>query len=154
MSYSTDTKPRIYVKKLSDDAILPIKVSSGSAGYDLSSPKDCVVPAHGKLLIPTNLAISIPSNTYARIAPRSGLANKYFIDVGAGVIDSDYSGNVGVILFNHSDEQFQIKAGDRIAQLILEVIIPDAIIEEVSELCETGRGGNGFGSSGVAKIVS
>ena len=70
--------------------------------------------------MPTGLAISFPAGLYARIAPRSGLALKRFIDVGAGVVDGDYCGEVGVVLFNHGDQDFQVKMGDRIAQLILE----------------------------------
>ncbi len=114
----------------------------------MSSSKDSVVPARGKALIPTDLSISIPDGTYARIAPRSGLAWKHSIDTGAGVIDSDYRGNVGVILFNHSDQDFPVKTGDRIAQLILEKI-EIADVQEVKELNETERGEGGFGSTGV-----
>lgn len=82
------------------------------------------------------------------VAPRSGLAWKHSIDVGAGVIDADYRGPVGVILFNHSDVDFDIKAGDRIAQLIIEKIVtPD--VTEVDDLDATVRGSGGFGSTGV-----
>ena len=81
-------------------------------------------------------------------APRSGLAWKHSIDVGAGVIDADYRGPVGVILFNHSDTDFEVKVGDRIAQLIIEVImIPD--VAEVDDLDSTARGSGGFGSTGI-----
>ena len=83
------------------------------------------------------------------LAPRSGLAHKNFIDVGAGVIDYDYRGNVGVILFNHSEIDFEVKRGDRIAQLILEKIsMANAL--EVDDLDDTARGAGGFGSTGVA----
>ncbi|KAF6175268.1 hypothetical protein GIB67_030486 [Kingdonia uniflora] len=78
------------------------------AGYDLSSAIEAKVPARGKALIPTDLSIAISQGTYARIAPRSGLTWKHSIDVGAGVIDADYRGPVGVILFNHSDVDFEI----------------------------------------------
>ena len=71
------------------------------------SAKDCVVPAMGKAVVPTDLAIACPPGTYARIAPRSGLAVKHFIDTGAGVVDEDYRGAVGVVLFNHSQEDFK-----------------------------------------------
>jgi len=88
--------------------------------------------------------------TYARVAPRSGLAWKNFIDVGAGVVDYDYRGNVGVNLFNHGKEDFVIKHGDRVAQLILEKICtPDVV--EVDDLEDTDRGAGGFGSTGVSK---
>ena len=85
------------------------------------------------------------------VAPRSGLAHKHFIDVGAGVIDFDYRGNVGVILFNHSDVDFEVKRGDRIAQLVLERISMASAIE-VEDLDETVRGSGGYGSTGVASL--
>jgi dUTP pyrophosphatase len=90
----------------------------------------------------------IPHGHYGRVAPRSGLAWKKSIDVGAGVIDEDYRGNVGVILFNFGDEDFVIKQGDRVAQLILEKISTPEV-EEVDELPETSRGDGGFGSTGI-----
>ncbi|KAJ7958044.1 deoxyuridine 5'-triphosphate nucleotidohydrolase-like [Quillaja saponaria] len=140
--------PLLRVKKLSELTVLPSRASPLSAGYDLSSAAETKVPARGKALIPTDLSISIPEGTYARIAPRSGLAWKYSIDVGAGVIDADYRGSIGVILFNHSDVDFEVKMGDRIAQLIIEKIMtPDVL--EVEDLDSTVRGGGGFGSTGV-----
>ncbi|XP_021826450.1 deoxyuridine 5'-triphosphate nucleotidohydrolase [Prunus avium] len=136
------------VKKLAEKAVLPSRGSPLSAGYDLSSATETKVPARGKALVPTDLSISVPEGTYARIAPRSGLAWKHSIDVGAGVIDADYRGSVGVILFNHSDVDFEIKEGDRIAQLIIEKIItPDVV--EVEDLDSTARGAGGFGSTGI-----
>ena len=98
----------------------------------------------------TGLAISFPVGLYARIAPRSGLALKKFIDIGVGVVDSDYHAEVGVVLFNHGDQDFQVKMGDRIAQLILEKI--DTLpVEEVQGLEDTVRGSGGFGSTRVSK---
>ncbi|GLT58045.1 hypothetical protein SLA2020_309710 [Shorea laevis] len=140
--------PLLKVKKLSEKAVLPSRGSPLSAGYDLSSATDTKVPARGKALVPTDLSISIPEGTYARVAPRSGLAWKHSIDVGAGVIDADYRGPVGVILFNHSDADFEVKTGDRIAQLIIErITTPDVV--EVEDLDSTVRGAGGFGSTGV-----
>lgn len=81
-------------------------------------------------------------------APRSGLTWKHSIDVGAGVIDADYRGPVGVILFNHSDVDFEVKVGDRVAQLIIEKIITPEV-SEVLDLDSTVRGEGGFGSTGV-----
>ncbi|XP_049389025.1 deoxyuridine 5'-triphosphate nucleotidohydrolase-like [Solanum stenotomum] len=136
------------VKKLSDNAVLPSRGSPLSAGYDLSSATETKVPARGKALVPTDLSIAVPEGTYARIAPRSGLTWKHSIDVGAGVIDADYRGPVGVILFNHSDVDFEVKIGDRIAQLIIEkIIVPE--VEEVDDLDSTVRSSGGFGSTGV-----
>ena len=129
-------------------AKLPVRGSQFAAGFDLASAYDIVVPARGKALVKTDLAIAIPEETYARIAPRSGLAWKNFIDTGAGVVDYDYRGNVGVILFNHGPDDFQVNKGDRVAQLILERISM-ASVEEVQELTSTDRGAGGFGSTGV-----
>ncbi|XP_008783462.2 deoxyuridine 5'-triphosphate nucleotidohydrolase-like [Phoenix dactylifera] len=140
--------PLLKIKKLSQNAVLPSRASPLSAGYDLSSAAEAKVPARGKALIPTDLSIAIPEGTYARIAPRSGLAWKHSIDVGAGVIDADYRGPVGVILFNHSDVDFEVKLGDRIAQMIIErIMTPDVV--EVVDLDSTVRGAAGFGSTGV-----
>ena len=106
----------------------------------------CPPPARA-LLAPQ--AIAVPPGTYGRIAPRSGLAWKNSLDTGAGVIDEDYRGNVGVILFNHSDVDFSFAVGDRVAQLVLErIAIAD--VEEVATLDDTARGAGGFGSTGVA----
>ncbi len=87
------------------------------------------------------------------LAPRSGLAVKNFIDVGAGVVDYDYRGNVGVVLFNHADVDFTVQKGDRVAQLILERISM-AAAQEVQELSDTARGAGGFGSTGVEGAVA
>lgn len=141
--------PRLCVKRLSPNATLPHRATPRSAGYDLFASAPMLIPSRGKALVPTDISISIPQGTYARIAPRSGLAHKHFIDVGAGVIDEDYRGSVGVILFNFGDQAFEVQQGDRIAQLILERIEADAVVEEVQELDDTVRGEGGFGSTGV-----
>lgn len=107
-----------------------------------------MIPAKGKGIVKTDLSIAIPHGTYARIAPRSGLAVKNFIDTGAGVVDEDYRGAVGVVLFNHGDSDFNVKQGDRIAQLILERIMTPEVVE-VDALDETTRGAGGYGSTGV-----
>ncbi|KAL6212918.1 hypothetical protein ACLB2K_018133 [Fragaria x ananassa] len=127
------------VKKLSEKAVLPSRGSPLSAGYDLSSATEMKIPARGKALVPTDLSIAVP---------RGPMPELHSIDVGAGVIDADYRGPVGVILFNHSDVDFEVKVGDRIAQLIIEKIItPDVM--EVEDLDCTVRGEGGFGSTGV-----
>lgn len=102
----------------------------------------------GKELVKTDLQVMIPDGCYGRVAPRSGLAVKNFIDVGAGVIDSDYRGNVGVVLFNFSEDDFIVKKGDRIAQLICEKIEYPELKEE-TDLESTERGAAGFGSTGI-----
>ncbi|KAK4283666.1 hypothetical protein QN277_000593 [Acacia crassicarpa] len=122
--------------------------SALSAGYDLSSAVETKVPARGKALVATDLSIAIPEGTYVHIAPHSEITLKHSIDVGAGVIDADYRGPIGVILFNHSNADFEVKVGDRIAQLIIERIVA-LEVEEVADLDSTARGEGGFGSTGV-----
>lgn len=141
---------QLLVQRLSAHARLPVRGSPSAAGYDLSSAKHMVIQGHSKAVVPTDLSIAIPEGHYGRVAPRSGLAVKHFIDVGAGVIDSDYRGPLGVVLFNFGDNAFEIKVGDRIAQLIIEKIAtPDVV--DVASLNETERGAGGFGSTGVSK---
>lgn len=139
----------MHFKRLTAKAHPPIRSSPLAAGFDLSSAYDYTIKAKSKEIVKTDLQVQIPSGCYGRIAPRSGLAVKHFIDVGAGVVDADYRGNVGVVLFNFSENDFHVKAGDRIAQLICERIeYAEAI--EVDELTDTQRGSNGFGSTGVS----
>ena len=103
----------------------------------------------GKTQADTGIAIACPVGTYGRIAPRSGLAIKNHIDVGAGVVDPDYRGSLGVIMFNHASTEFKIERGDRIAQLILEKHAPVRIVE-TQDLAITDRGTAGFGSTGMS----
>ena len=139
------------VKLLSDNATVPARGSKGAAGYDLSSAVAVSIPPRERKLVKTDLSIAIPENTYARIAPRSGLAYKKSVDVAAGVVDYDYRGNVGVILVNNSNEEtFEVAVGDRIAQLILERIVTPEVVQ-VDDLDDTDRGEGGFGSTGVKK---
>jgi dUTP pyrophosphatase len=142
------TAPILKFKKLTEFAQVPEKGSARAAGYDLKSAYDVVIGAGDKGIVKTDLQIQLPEGCYGRVAPRSGLAAKHHIDVGAGVIDEDYRGNVGVVLFNHGKEPFKVQRGDRIAQLICEKILyPE--LEEVSEALDTTeRGTAGFGSTG------
>ncbi|PGH23254.1 deoxyuridine 5'-triphosphate nucleotidohydrolase [Polytolypa hystricis UAMH7299] len=146
-SVSQSTPPPLLVKKLVLEAQTPTRGSAFAAGYDLYCAKKIVIPAKGKGLVSTGLAIAVPEGTYGRIAPRSGLAVKNFIDTGAGVIDADYRGEVKVLLFNFSDADFEINEGDRIAQLVLERIYTPEIVV-VEQLEESVRGAGGFGSTG------
>lgn len=140
-------KDKLLIKKLSSRATTPTRGSPLSAGYDLYSAQDTVVPKRGKAVVETQLSIAVPEGTYGRVAPRSGLASKHSIDTGAGVIDADYRGEVKVLLYNFSDDDFSVKQGDRIAQLVLERIVMAPLIE-VDDLDETARGSGGFGSTG------
>lgn len=146
-----DTKLVLRWAKLTEHALEPVRGSERAAGMDLRSAYDAVIPARGKALVKTDIQIQVPQGSYGRIAPRSGLAAKNFIDVGAGVIDEDYRGNVGVLLFNHSDTDFNVSRGDRIAQLICErIYYPE--LEQMDKLEDTQRGEGGFGSTGVKNV--
>lgn len=145
------------VKLLNEYATLPRRANTLDAGYDISSCEDASIPPLSRKLISTGLVISIPKNTYARVAPRSGLAVKSGIDVFAGVVDAGYRGEVKVLLFNSSNETFNIKIGDRIAQIILEQIITPEVVQvetlEELNIVSDSRGEGGFGSTDVNFIV-
>ena len=166
------SNPRFFVKRLTETAVLPKRGSSQAAGYDLYADQAGTVPecqyleqfagrdcnnngiikrtvTTGSYLVSTGIAVKIPIGYYGRVASRSGLAVKNGLEVGAGVIDSDYRGEVKVLLRNLGSQPFEFKSGDRIAQLIIEKIeTPD--VEEVTDLDVTDRGAGGFGSTGVS----
>ena len=120
-----------------------------SAGYDLYSCENTTVKAKDRSMINIGISISMPSDCYGRIAPRSGLAVKNGIQVLAGVIDSSYRGEIRVVLFNSSNKDFKVEIGDRIAQIIFErIYTPTLEVVGVDDLDETARGSGGFGSSG------
>ena len=144
----------VYIKKLEESAVIPTRATDLDAGYDLYAIKDGVVPAGGRKVVGTGIAIAIPQGKnvfapsyYGRIAPRSGLAVKRGIDVLAGVVDAGYRGEVGVVLQNLSDEDFPYKKGDRIAQLILEQCNTIGWVE-LEELEDSTRSDAGYGSTG------
>jgi len=139
------------VKRLTPSAVLPIRGSPDAAGFDLAASEPAIAPAGGKAIVKTGLSMAIPAGTYARVAPRSGLAAKKMINVGAGVVDYDYRGEVCVVIFNHGPEDFAISVGDRVAQLVLERVSMAGCVE-VEELDITQRGAGGFGSTGIAQV--
>lgn len=129
----------------------PTRGSAGAAGYDLSAAEAAVVPARGQAMIDTGIIVQMPCDCYGRVAPRSGLAAKHRINTHAGVVDCDYRGTIRVILMNHSDADFAVAVGDRIAQLIFErIYTPDVPIVSMDDLSDTARGDGGFGSTGRA----
>lgn len=140
---------KVFIKKLSPFGKVPTQGTDYSAGYDLYAAENSLVFKLSRTLVKTNISISIPDGYYGRIAPRSGLANKYGIDIMAGVIDSDYRGDVGVILFN-SDKynDFPVKIGDRIAQIIIEKC-HKVVWSESENLSDSSRSESGYGSTGV-----
>jgi len=134
-------------KRIDDRATLPSRGSELSAGLDLYSIEDITIEPGKRTLAKTGLAVAIPPGHYGRIAPRSGLAMKHGLDVLSGVIDSDYRGEIGCLLYNTGDEPIQLSAGSKICQLIIEKIeMPKAVWAD--DLSDTTRGSGGFGSTG------
>jgi len=137
----------VYIKKLKESATIPTRATDTDAGYDLYADQQGLIPAGERAIVGTNIAIAIPPGYYGRVAPRSGLAVKKGIDVLAGVVDSGYRGEVGVVLQNLSKEDFLFKKGDRVAQLIIEQCFSVGWVE-LDELEESIRSDGGFGSTG------
>ena len=144
----TELLDQLRVQCLRETAVIPQCSMQGSASYDINAAYSYVIPAKGKGIVQTGFAVSLSPGVYAKIAPRSRLSVKKFIDMGARVIDSDYLGEIGVVLFNNSAMDFPVQVGDRIAQLILEKIKTLAI-QKVIVLSATNRGSRGFGSTGL-----
>lgn len=138
---------KLLCKLLGKDGKLPTRGSKLAAGYDLYSAEGGSIDVGSRRAISTKLSVAVPPGYYGRVAPRSGLAYKNGIDVLAGVIDCDFSGEIKVILINHGRESFKFEKGDRIAQLVIEKIITPEVVE-VDELPSTDRGEGGFGSTG------
>lgn len=136
-------------KRIHPDAVLPAYAHPSDAGMDIRSVADVTVAARGRALVPTGLVVLLPPLYEAQVRPRSGLALKHGITVlnTPGTIDSGYRGEIGVILFNSSDVDFQVKKGDRVAQVVIAPVT-QPVIEEAQEIDETDRGAGGFGSTG------
>ena len=142
---------KVLVKKLNSKAQLPKYKTSGSSGMDLMAliENPIKIKPQESALIATGISIAIPEDTEVQIRPRSGLAAKSCISVlnTPGTIDSDYRGEIKIILFNHGKEEFTINNNDRVAQMVLMPILKTEF-EEVEDLPETLRGSEGFGSTG------
>lgn len=136
----------VRVKKLSNNTKLPIRGTTSVARFDLSVMQVAMVPAHDEMLMKIGMSMAIPPDRYGRIVPRSGLALKKFIDVGAGVIDSDYRGEIGVVLFNFGEEDFKMSMDNKIVQLIFEKT-KTFTLDEVDDVDQTWRGEKGYGST-------
>lgn len=134
---------------LGKDAVAPFYATKGAAGFDLSASEDVIIAPKDKAIVGTGLFFEIPEGYELQIRPRSGNAAKYGVTVlnTPGTIDSDYRGEVKVILFNAGKQPFPIKTGDRIAQGVVSRIF-QLKFEFVKELSETERGEGGFGSTG------
>ena len=131
--------------KMSTNVVTPTRATEGSVGLDFYSPADYIIPPHSQLLIPTQIKLQIPLGYYDRLASKLGLEILHQLHVGAGVIDSDYTKEIMVLIINVASRVYYIKKkGDPIAQLILEkVSIP--ILREIKELPPTIRGAQGCG---------
>ena len=147
---------KVLIKKLNSKVRLPKYKTDGSSGMDLMAFTESPINIRPQesVLIPTGITIAIPEDTEIQIRPRSGLAAKSKISVlnTPGTIDSDYRGEIKIILFNHGKEEFIINNNDRVAQMILMPIIK-AEFEEVKDLPKTLRGSGGFGSTGKWKKI-
>ena len=142
---------RVLIKKLNPNVELPIYKTSGASGMDLmaSVEKPIKILPNNSYLVPTGLSIAFAEDYEVQIRPRSGLAAKNSITVlnTPGTIDSDYRGEIKIILFNHGKEEFIINNKDRIAQIILTPVVK-MDLEETDDLPHTLRGKSGFGSTG------
>ena len=142
---------KVLIKKLNQKVKIPSYKTTGSSGVDLEAflENPIEIGPNKSALIPTGLAIAIPEDTEVQIRPRSGLAAKFSIGVlnSPGTIDSDYRGEIKIILFNHGNEKFLVNNGDRIAQMVLMPVLKFEF-EETKELPDTLRGSGGFGSTG------
>lgn len=138
---------RLHFKRLHPEARLPTRGSAQAAGLDLYAVERLLIEPGARASVRTGVAVAVPRGFYGRVAPRSGLAVRHGIDVLAGVIDSDYRGEILCALVNHGQEPFEIEPGARVAQLVLEAIAtPEPAWAE--DLEETERGAGGFGSTG------
>ena len=144
---------RIILRKLHRGIKTPTRATGLAAGLDLYSPNDYCIPARGKLLIPTGLYVQLPDDSYGRIAPKSGLAYRQSLHVGAGVLDCDHQGEVQVLLFNFSAHPYQVRRHEPIAQLIVERIYRPPIYLVHQFTRSSARGTYGFGS-GVMEFHS
>ena len=142
---------KVLIKKLNPKVRLPIYKTEGSSGMDLMAftDKPIKIPANSSALIPTGISLAIPSDVEIQIRPRSGLATKSSIGVlnSPGTIDSDYRGELKIILFNHGNNEFTVNNNDRVAQMVVCPIVK-VKLKEVKKLPKSTRGKGGFGSTG------
>lgn len=133
-----------------EDQFLPVYAKPGDAGADLRAAESVRVPANGRVTVKTGVSIALPNGYVGLVHPRSGLAAKFGVTVlnAPGTVDAGYRGEIAVTLFNSSLETFEVKIGDRIAQLVIQQV-EVANFVRVRKLPESSRGSDGFGSTGV-----
>ena len=134
--------------KIVHSAFELVRATPESVGLDVKSIEEVDLGPWDRVIVRTGIAVEPPKGTYVRIASRSGLASKG-ISVQGGVIDPDYTGEIKVILYNHSNDAFQIKPGMKIAQLITEKVVLPSILQVDNIETTSSRGDSGFGSSGL-----
>ena len=143
---------KLSVQRLRGDAVVPAYMSEGAAGMDLAAVLDAplTLAPGARALVPTGIAIAVPQGFEAQVRPRSGLAARHGVTClnSPGTIDSDYRGEVKVILVNHGQEPFLVEHGLRIAQLVVAPVARAEVVETTT-LPPTGRGAGGFGSTGT-----
>ena len=142
----------LYIELCHDDAQVPTIKTAGSAGYDLFSVDNGIIPGHSHTLVKTGVKMVIPNGYCGQIWSRSGLSYKHGIETGAGIIDSDYRGEIGDILHNHTDKEFVYEKGMRIAQILIIPIITPVLkmTDDINKynISDDNRGDGGFGSTG------
>jgi dUTP pyrophosphatase len=157
MSTTHNGEEKFQVIRFNDDAKIPTRATSGSAGYDLYASKETIILAGNRGIVKTGIIVRIPKGYCGQVWPRSGFSAKNGIESGAGIIDSDYRGELNVILYNHSSDQFKVEKHMRMAQLLL-VKISLPLVEDVFEdfngpdnmnVEKNERGSGGFGSTGT-----
>lgn len=140
--------PELKVKLLSDKAKMPTRGTSGSSGLDVYTPIDVIIKARSDVLIPLDLSFDIPYGWDLSVYNKSGVSTKKHLSKGAELIDSDYTGNCHIHLFNHSDYDVHFNAGDKIAQLVMREVWMGDLVEVKDIEKDTSRGSGGFGSTG------
>ena len=152
--FATNPENQITITVVKDhkDAKLPTQQTSGSVGFDISSVEDITIKPKSKSSVSTGLIFNLPSSTYAEIKARSGLAKKHNVNVHNGIIDTDFRGVVHILVYNHSNKPFQIRSGDRIAQMIFSTIHTPTL-HVTNSVTNTQRGENGFGSTGISTNI-
>ncbi len=138
---------KVRFKKLSENAVVPNKAHPTDAGFDLTATRNYVIPANGRCLIDTGVAVDIPHGHYGMVVGRSGNTIKRGLVGQTGIIDCGYHGAIGIMAFNLSRGDLAIKVGERIGQLII-IPIPEIEFIETTELSDTDRGTGGYGSTG------
>ena len=149
LDYALTVNKNVPVLIFAEDAFLPTYAQPGDAGADLRSRIAAVVPARGRVLVPTGVSVALPDGYVGLVHPRSGLAHKSGITVlnTPGTIDAGYRGEIAVNLYNSTDNDFQIEIGDRIAQLVIQEVSRAQFLR-VERLPESDRGEGGHGSTG------